>query len=120
MGLKLNESMTKTLIIFRSETMHSESPSLTTIGGTVLKESNDPDIFRVTFDSKMTLEKHLRSVSEQLLKNLVSLRSPGEYSKMDCFLGNSRSSLAQDFAERQDFYSPLNISVERSCDTIRC
>ena len=43
--------------------MHPQSPDLT-IGGTVLKESSDDlVIFEVTFDSKMTFEKHLRSVS---------------------------------------------------------
>ena len=42
--------------------MHPQSPALT-IGGTVLKESDDLVILRVTFDSKTTFEKHLRSVS---------------------------------------------------------
>ena len=42
-------------------TMHPQPPPLT-IDGTVLKESNDLDIFGVTFDSKLTFEKHLRSV----------------------------------------------------------
>ena len=41
--------------------MHPQSPPLT-IGGTVLKKSDDLVILRVTFDSKMTLQKHLRSV----------------------------------------------------------
>ena len=40
--------------------MHPQSPALT-IGRTVLKQSDDLVI--VTFDSKMTFEKHLRSVS---------------------------------------------------------
>ena len=44
----------------RSRTMHPQSPPLT-IGGTVLKESDDLVIFGVTFDSK-----------RQLLKDLVS------------------------------------------------
>ena len=34
-----------------------------TIGGTVLKESDDLVILGVTFDSKMTFEKYLRLVS---------------------------------------------------------
>ena len=51
--------------------MHSQSPPLT-IGGTVLKESDDLVILGVTFDSKMIFENHLRSVSEELLKDLVS------------------------------------------------
>ena len=47
-------------------------PLLLTISGSVLKESDDLDILGVTFDSKMTFEKHLRSVREQLLKYLFS------------------------------------------------
>ena len=46
----------------RSRTMHPQSPPLT-IDGTVLKESDDLDILGVTFNSKLTFEKHLRSVS---------------------------------------------------------
>ena len=42
--------------------MHPQSPP-STIGGTVLNESDNLDILGVTFDSKMTFEKHLRSVS---------------------------------------------------------
>ena len=38
--------------------MHPQSPSLT-IGGTVLKEYDGLDILGVTFDSKMTFQKHL-------------------------------------------------------------
>ena len=61
-GMKLNASKTKTMIVSRSRTMHPQSPPLT-ICGTVLKESDDLVILGVTFDSKMTFEKHLRSVS---------------------------------------------------------
>ena len=39
-------------------------PTSLTIGETVLKESDDPVIFGVKFDSKMIFEKHLCSVSE--------------------------------------------------------
>ena len=60
--MKLNDSKTKTMIVSRSRTMHPQSPPLT-IGGTVLKESDDIFILGVTFDSKMTFEKHVRSVS---------------------------------------------------------
>ena len=45
--------------------MHPQSPSLT-IGGTVLKDSVDLDILGVTFDSKMTFQKHFRSFSETM------------------------------------------------------
>ena len=63
-GIKLNASKTKTMIVSRSRTMHPQSPPLT-IGGTALKESDDLVILGVTFDSKMTFEKHLRSVSRE-------------------------------------------------------
>ena len=59
-GMKLNASKSKTMIVSRSCTMRLLSPPLT-IGGTVLKESDDL-IMGVTFDSKMTFEKHLSSV----------------------------------------------------------
>ena len=49
------------MIVSKSRTMHPQS-SLLTIGGTVLKESDDLVILGVTFDSKMTFEKHIRSV----------------------------------------------------------
>ena len=70
-GMKLNASKTKIMLIYGSCTMHSLSPALT-IGGTVLNESNDLVIFGVSFDSKMTFEKHLCSNPGQLLKGLVS------------------------------------------------
>ena len=73
-GMKLNESKTKTMIVSRSRTMHPQSPPLT-IGGTVLKESDDLVILGVTFDSKMTFEKHLRSVSRAASQRLGILRS---------------------------------------------
>ena len=40
LGMKLNASKTKTMIVSRSRTMHPQSPPLT-IGGTVQKESDD-------------------------------------------------------------------------------
>ena len=72
-GMKLNASKTKTMIISRSRTMHPKSPALT-IGRTVLKESEDLVILGVTFDSKMTFEKHLRSVSRAASQRLGILR----------------------------------------------
>ena len=68
--MKLNASKTKTMIDPRARVMHPQSPSLT-IGGTVLQESDDLAILRVTLDSKMTFEKHLRSIPEKLLNGLV-------------------------------------------------
>ena len=61
----------------------------------MLKESDDPVILGVTFDSKMTFVKHLRSVSiaasQQLGTSTSSkqLGCPGEYVMMDCSLGDA-------------------------------
>ena len=71
--MNLNESMTKTMIVSRFHTMHPQSPALT-IGRTVLKESDDLVILGVTFDSKMTFEKHLCSVSRVASQRLCILR----------------------------------------------
>ena len=71
--MKLRASKTKTMIVSRSRTMHPQSPPLT-IGETVLKESDDLVILGVTFDSKMTFEKHLRSVSRAASQRLGILR----------------------------------------------
>ena len=72
-GMKFNVSKTKTMIVSRSRTMHPQSPALT-IGGTVVKESDDLVILGVTFDSKMSFEKHLRCVSRAASQRLGILR----------------------------------------------
>ena len=48
-------------------------PHAFTIGRTVLKESDDLVILGVTFDSKITFEKHLRSVSRAASQRLAEL-----------------------------------------------
>ena len=50
------------MIVSRSRTVHPQLTQLT-LDGTVQKESADLAILGVTFDGKMTFEKHLRSVS---------------------------------------------------------
>ena len=76
--MKLNTRKTKTMIVSRSRTMHSQSPALTN-GGIMLKESVDLDTVGVTL---IHWERLLGSIHawfpEQLLKGLVSLESPGE------------------------------------------
>ena len=67
--MKLNASKTKTMIVSRSRTMHPQSPPLA-IGGTVPNKSDDLVILWVTFDLKMTFEKHLRSVSRAASQRL--------------------------------------------------
>ena len=71
--MKLNAYKTKTMIVSRSRTMQPQTPPLT-IDGTVLKESDDLDILGVTFDSKLTFEKHIRSVSRAASQRLGILR----------------------------------------------
>ena len=68
----MNANKTKTMIVLWSRTMHPQSPPLT-IGGTVLEESGDHVISGVTFDSEMTFEKHLRSVSRAASQRLAIL-----------------------------------------------
>ena len=53
-GMKFNASKIKTMIVSRSRTMHPQSPPLT-IGGTVLKESDNLVILGVTFWLKTDL-----------------------------------------------------------------
>ena len=72
-GMKLNASKTMTMIVFRSSTINPQSPAFT-IGRTVLKESDDLVILGLTFDSKMTFEKHLSSVSRAASQRLGILR----------------------------------------------
>ena len=72
-GMKLNASKTKTMIVSRSRIMHPQSPPLT-IDRTVLKESDDLVILGVTFDSKLTFEKHLRVVFRAASQRLGILR----------------------------------------------
>ena len=70
-GTKLNVSKTKTMIVSRSSTMHPLSPPLT-IGGTVLKESDDLVILGVTLIPNRPLRSIFARFLEQLLKDLVS------------------------------------------------
>ena len=73
LGMKLNESKTKTMIVTRSHRLHLLSPT-STIGGTVLKESDDLVILGATFDSKLPFEKHLHLVSRAASQRLGILK----------------------------------------------
>ena len=94
--MKLNATKTKTMIVLRSRTVHPQSPPLT-IGGTVLKESDDLIISGVTFDSKMTFEKHLRLVSRAALQRLGILRKSWRVFMIDRFLGDAFGVLSCQF-----------------------
>ena len=65
--------------------MHPQSPPLT-IGGTVPKESDDL-ILGVTFDSKITLERHLRSVSRAASQRVGILKKSWRVFHDISFLG---------------------------------
>ena len=73
-GMKLDASKTKTIIVSRSRTMNSSLSPPLTIGETVLKESDDLVKLGVTFDSKMTFQKHLHSISRAASQILGILR----------------------------------------------
>ena len=72
-GMKLNSSKTKTMIVSWLLTIQPQATPLT-VGGTVLKESDELVILGVIFDSKMTFEKHLRSVSRAVSQRLGMLK----------------------------------------------
>ena len=60
------------MISFTHDIFHAQSiPS--TLNGTVLKESADLVILCVTFDAKMTVEKHLRSVTRAAAQRLGNI-----------------------------------------------
>ena len=82
----MNASKTKTMIVSRSRTLHPQSPALT-IGRTVLNESDYLVILGVTFDSKMTFEKYLRSVSRAASQWLGILRKSWQVFHDRLFLG---------------------------------
>ena len=56
--MKLNVCKTKTMIVFCSHTIHSQSTPLT-LDGTVLKETPDLVMSCVTLDAKMTFAQRL-------------------------------------------------------------
>ena len=57
------------MIVSRSRTVHPQLTPLT-LDGTVLKKSADNVLLGITFDAKMTFEKHLRSVSSAAAQRL--------------------------------------------------
>ena len=69
-GKRLNPSRTETIIVSGSHTIHLQSPPLT-VGGTLLKESDDLDILGLTVDYKMSWRRVFARFPEQLLKDLV-------------------------------------------------
>ena len=72
--MELNASKTKTMIVSRLSTMHPQTPALT-IFGTEHKESDDLVTLGVTYDSKMTFETNISSVTRAASQRLGILKS---------------------------------------------
>ena len=70
--MKSNTSKTETMIVSRSRKMHPQSPPLT-IGGPVMRESDDIDKLAVIFDSKMTFAPFPREAFKGLASSLKLL-----------------------------------------------
>ena len=68
-GMKLNACKTKTMMVSRPRTMHPQSLPLT-IGGTVLKDSDELDKLEVKFNSKITFQRHFCSFRSSFSKTL--------------------------------------------------
>ena len=90
---KFNANKTETMIVSMSRTMHPQSPALT-IGGTVLKESDDLFILGLTFVSNMTFEKHLRSVCRAASQRVDILRKSWQVFHDRLFLGGASGVLS--------------------------
>ena len=74
LGMKLNASKAKTMIVSRSRTISIPSHPTLTIDRIVQKQSDNLVIFGKTFVSEMTFEKHLHSVSRAAFQRLGILR----------------------------------------------
>ena len=72
-GMKLNPLKTQSMIISRSRTLYPQHPDLR-IDNAVLVTSNSFKILGVTFDSKLTFEKHIRNVASGISQKVGILR----------------------------------------------
>ena len=72
-GMKLNPSKTQCMIVGRSRTHLPLHPELY-IDGTVLGDSDSFKILGVTFDQKLTFEKHIRNVASSVSQKIGILR----------------------------------------------
>ena len=72
-GMKLNPLKTQSMIISRSRTLYPHHPDLR-IDNAVLVTSNSFKILGVTFDSKLTFEKHIRNVASGISQKVGILR----------------------------------------------
>ena len=93
-GMKLNASKTKTMIVSRSRTMHSQSPTLT-IGGIVGRSLMTLLYWEWHLFSRWLLGSIFALFPEQLLNGLVSCGSLGKYSMIDRFLEDALGVLSR-------------------------
>ena len=72
-GMKLNAKKTQSLIFSRSRTVDPPHPSLV-LAGVVIEEVDNMRLLGVTLDSKLTFEKHIRSLSSSIAQTTGLLR----------------------------------------------
>ena len=72
-GMKLNPPKPQSMIISRSRTPNPQHPELG-IDGSVLATCNSFKILGLTFDSKLTFEKHIRNVASGISQKIGILR----------------------------------------------
>jgi len=72
-GMLLNPGKTKTMIVSRSRTVNPAFPALYH-NGVVVEEVPELEILGVDFDSRMTFEKHLRSVASRCSQRIGLMR----------------------------------------------
>ena len=72
-GMMLNLSKTKAMLMSRSRTQHPPHPDIS-IGNIVLENVNELHILGMTLDTKLTFEKHIRSVVSSAAQKIGILR----------------------------------------------
>ena len=72
-GMKLNPQKTQSMIISRSKTLYPQHSELH-INNTVLATCNSFKILGLTFDNKLTFEKHIRNVASGISQKNGILR----------------------------------------------
>ena len=72
-GMKLNPKKTQAIIFSRSRTLEPPFPSLV-IGNEILVVKDSMEILGVILDSKLTFEKHIRSLCSSLSRKIGVLR----------------------------------------------
>ena len=72
-GMRLNPTKTQSMIVSRSRTVFPPHPDLL-VGSTSLNSCEFFKILGVTFDSKFTFERHIRSISSSVAQKIGLLR----------------------------------------------